>query len=476
MYFDKTFGLVFLFSLILISSLAFAEEPVTPTAETPITPTLPSLLTLEKFEVFDGPDDCTGNISLAWWKEISAENKSQSYVIYISKSAEGPFEEVCRFPCNQNWKKDKKWPFWASGAKDNYHYVEVNILKSFPPPDGEALDNKENALNELIEQIETAKKDKTGYSELKLKKSELTKEIKALKKKVSNQENEIKSKPYYFKVGLSEDKNVTGPVSGQARNNWFNISLLNNFLVMIFFCGLVLWFISHAKKNQNLFLRRINGLDAVEEAVGRATEMGRSVFYLTGIGLMEEVATICATVILGKISEKIAQYDTQIKVPHRDPIVMMVCQEIVKEAYIKAGRPDAYKEDCNFYVTSDQFSYTAAVNGMMMREKPAANFFMGSYMAEALLLSEVGASTGAIQIAGSDSSAQLPFFITTCDYTLIGEEFYAASAYLSREPILVGTLKSQDIGKAFMLAALIVGTIMITLKLPTILDLIKDFT
>lgn len=479
MSFNKISGLIFLFLLCLISSLAYAEEPVTPTAATPITPTPPGLLTLEQFEVFDGPDDCTGNVALVWWKEISAENKSQSYVIFISKSAEGPFGEVCRFPSTEKWKKDKKWPFWASGAKDNYHYVEVNILKSFPPPDAEALDNKENALNEIIKQIETAKKDKTDYAGLRLKKKELIGEIKALKKKVSEQESEIKSQPYYFKVGLSEDKNITGltgPASGQARNNWFNVSLLNNFLVMISFCGLVLWFISHAKKNQNLFLRRINGLDAVEEAVGRATEMGRSVFYLTGIGGMSEISTICATVILGKVAEKIAQYDTQIKVPHRDPIVMTVCQEIVKEAYTKSGRPDAYREDCNFYVTGDQFSYTAAVNGMMMREKPAANFFMGSYMAEALLLSEVGASTGAIQIAGSDSSAQLPFFITTCDYTLIGEEFYAASAYLSREPVLVGTLKSQDIGKMFMLAALIVGTIMITLKLPTILDLIKDFT
>jgi hypothetical protein len=103
------------------------------------------------------------------------------------------------------------------------------------------------------------------------------------------------------------------------------------------------------------------------------------------------------------------------------------------------------------------------VDGIMLRKKPAANFFMGYYFAEALLLTETGASTGAIQIAGTDADHQLPFFVTTCDYTLIGEELYAASAYLSREPVQVGTLRGQDIGKALILGVLGVGTILATL-------------
>jgi len=197
---------------------------------------------------------------------------------------------------------------------------------------------------------------------------------------------------------------------------------------------------------------------------------------------MGDISTIAATVILGEVAKKVARYDTTLKVPHRDPIVMAVCQEVVKEAYVEAGRPDAYREDSNFFITGDQFSYTAAVDGIMLREKPAANFFMGSYFAESLLLTETGASTGAIQIAGTDSDHQLPFFVTTCDYTLIGEELYAASAYLSREPVLVGTLRGQDVGKAIIMAALVLGTTLATLGVVVqsdivnyILDLFKDF-
>jgi len=99
------------------------------------------------------------------------------------------------------------------------------------------------------------------------------------------------------------------------------------------------------------------------------------------------------------------------------------------------------------------------VSGLMVREQPAAVFLLGYFYAESLLLAETGASTGAIQVAGTDAYTQLPFFVTTCDYTLIGEELYAASAYLSREPRMLGSLRGQDVGKVFLMLAMVGGTI-----------------
>jgi hypothetical protein len=98
----------------------------------------------------------------------------------------------------------------------------------------------------------------------------------------------------------------------------------------------------------------------------------------------------------------------------------------------------------------------------MVREQPGAIFLLGSFAAESLLLAENGASTGAIQVAGTDAYTQLPFFITTCDYTLIGEELYAASAYLSREPRLLGSLRGQDVGKAFLMLVIVVVPVILT--------------
>ena len=130
--------------------------------------------------------------------------------------------------------------------------------------------------------------------------------------------------------------------------------------------------------------------------------------------------------------------------------------------YLSAGRPDAFQEDANFYVTDDQFSYVAAVDGMFMREKPAACFYMGYYYAESLILAETGSAAGAIQIAGTDAEHQLPFFVTACDYTLIGEELYAAGAYLSKEPVKIGTLRGQDAGKLLLMLFLLLGAAVVT--------------
>jgi hypothetical protein len=60
--------------------------------------------------------------------------------------------------------------------------------------------------------------------------------------------------------------------------------------------------------------------------------------------------------------------------------------------------------------------------------------------------------------------SQLPFFVAACDYTLIGEELFAASAYLSKDPKLLGSLKGQDVGKFIFLLAIMVGTIFLTLN------------
>jgi hypothetical protein len=252
--------------------------------------------------------------------------------------------------------------------------------------------------------------------------------------------------------------------SARARVNLVITTAANNFVLAVLFTLILLLAINMARKNPNLFIRRIAGLEAVDEAIGRATEMGKPVMYLNGRAGLDDLATLAAVNILGRVAGRVAEFDSALLVPCMDPVVMSVAQEVVREGFIDAGRPDAYRQDNIYFVTADQFAYTAAVCATMIRERPAANFLMGNFAAEALLLAETGASTGAIQIAGTDQQSQLPFFITACDYTLIGEELYAASAYLSREPLLLGSLKGQDAAKAVMMLLILVQTLLFAIN------------
>lgn len=278
---------------------------------------------------------------------------------------------------------------------------------------------------------------------------------------IANLENGIE---YYYKIrGRTRELKNTyfSVVSGPAipSYQWFNTSKINVLVAVTIFLTVLLYFVRSARRGKQFFVRKISGLDAVDEAVGRATEMGRPVLYVPGLSTMSDVATIASINILQRVAKKVAEYGTPLIVPNRDPIVYMVAKQVTKEGYMEAGRPESFKDDNVFFVTQSQFAYAAAVDGIMIREKPATNLFLGMFWAESLLLAETGHLTGAVQIAGTDAVHQLPFFVTSCDYTIIGEELYAASAYLSREPILLGSIKAQDWGKLIILLLAVAGII-----------------
>ena len=248
--------------------------------------------------------------------------------------------------------------------------------------------------------------------------------------------------------------------SGFPRAHWFNSNKISILLLLVIFCLAVVYYIFRAGRGDEFFIRRINGLDALEEAVGRATEMGKPVLFVPGIMDLDDMQTIAGLTILGKLAEKAAEYHTKLLVPVSKSMVLTAAREIVKAAYLKAGCPDEYQQDNIFYLTDDQFGYVAGVDGIIVREKPAANFLLGSFYAESLIIAETGFASGAIQIAGTAMPSQLPFFVAACDYTLIGEELFAASAYLSKNSQQLGSLKGQDFGKIIVIIIILAGVIL----------------
>ncbi|WP_145370927.1 fibronectin type III domain-containing protein [Maioricimonas rarisocia] len=244
---------------------------------------------------------------------------------------------------------------------------------------------------------------------------------------------------------------------------WFRKDRAWFAIIVVFVCGSVVLFISLAKRGHDLYVRPIPGLEAVDEAVGRATEMGRECLFVPGIQDINDIQTVAGLTVLGRVATHIAEYDADLDVPTARSLVMTAARETVEASYLSAGRPDSFNEDDIYYLTDEQFGYVAGVTGKMVRDKPAACFYMGAFYAESLLLAETGNAVGAIQVAGTAMPSQLPFFVAACDYTLIGEEFFAASAYLSGEPFQLGTLRGQDVGKLLGGALLLVGCTVMTI-------------
>jgi len=463
-------------AVMLLVSLCGAQAPNGPTSSTLLVPSTPSTqstsstLTLPDpatFRAFDRPSDDGSTVAVEWGLSQS-DAKDIYYVVEIASKEDmeaGKFRKAARIPAKEGLKSDQPKYFGFLKKNENLHYAAIEASSAYPP-DRAAIQAK------LEEDLGL----KAGTKPVEKLQAYMDKE-KA--KRLVREQRRLNQLPYYFRLAITdgretrylEENGRVKIVSASARPNLLKLFKANNLVFSIVFCTIVLLFIRAARRGAALFIRKIAGLEAVEEAIGRATEMGRPAFFVHGLLGVDGLATIAAVNILGRVARRAAEYDTRVRVMNVDPIVMAVSQEVVKQGYTEAGRPDAYNPDDVALVASDQFSYAAAVSGRMVRERPAAIFFVGNFAAEALLLAETGASTGAVQIAGTDAYTQIPFFVTTCDYTLIGEELYAASAYLSREPRMLGSLRGQDVGKAFLMILLAVGSLLLTFGVLTGIDL-----
>ncbi len=218
-------------------------------------------------------------------------------------------------------------------------------------------------------------------------------------------------------------------------------------------------------------LRSLAQVNAIDEAVGRATEMGRPIHFSPGFAPLinlDSAQTFAGLALLSYTAKLAAKFNAPLIVTINQPDVFPLAEEIVAEAYVQAGNREGLKADTVRYLSDQQFSYSAAVFGLIMRERPAANLLLGRWDAASLMIAECGAAIDAIQIAGTANPSQIPFFVAACDYTMIGEELFTAAAYVSEDPVQLGSILGQDISKAIALALLVIGVILKVAEIPTI--------
>ncbi len=235
-------------------------------------------------------------------------------------------------------------------------------------------------------------------------------------------------------------------------------------------------YIRRAQRGRVPSVRRIPGIDAMDEAVGRAVEMGKPIICSHGIADLRAATTgpqtIAGLSVLSYVARRSAEVGARLIVPVRQPEVWPIAAEVVETAYKMAGKGDEYSSEDVMFLSNDQFGFSSNYMGLMMRERPGANIMVGAYWAESLQLAETGNRVGAMQIAGTAQTSQIPFFLVTTDYCLIGEEIYVAGAYLTGEAPLLASLAGQDIGRIIAVILGVLGNILISLGSSALLDIL----
>lgn len=232
-------------------------------------------------------------------------------------------------------------------------------------------------------------------------------------------------------------------------------------LLILLVAGYV--FMEQARLGRSFPVRKIPAFDAIEEAIARSVEMGRPVHttfgfgsisssmapqYVAGLGVLAHVARLCG------------KYGARLIATLGVPEVIATTEEIVREGYYSAGRPELFDPAYNVrYLTDQQFAYASAVQATIVRENVGANIVVGPFYAESLIFMEAGNMVGAFQIAGTARETQIPFFVLVADYSFIGEEIFAAGALASGDRETLASIRAQDIGKFISIVLIVLGVI-----------------
>lgn len=250
---------------------------------------------------------------------------------------------------------------------------------------------------------------------------------------------------------------------------------ISSFLVLILILLLIVYFNYRTSKNKKIpELRRIPGIEAIDDAVKRCAELRRPVMFTPGIGGLtgtSGVQTMAAIGIMSYVTKLAAQLNIESIVALCVTNVVPMVEGIVRENYEVAN--NEYKPSYVRFVGANQYQLSIGVQGIMEREKPGANFMMGSFDEEAISIAEKGYRTGSIGIGGTTTTGQMGILAATMDYLLIGEELYAAGAYLSKDPAETMSIVAIDIWKIVAIAGIIIGVVLLNLGFPVVRNMLR---
>ncbi len=248
-------------------------------------------------------------------------------------------------------------------------------------------------------------------------------------------------------------------------------------VLMIVTIASIIYFTDAVEKGKEVHIRTIPALDAIEEAVGRAAETGRPVHFTPGYslgGLYNPTmgpGVMAGITILSKVAEITAKLGTDIIVSLAQAEAVPIVEEMLKVIY-KANNTEVPPNAVRF-ISTEQYAYAAGVLSILLEERPGANLLMGYFWSESLQFAEGGNYIGAMQIGGTASASQIPFFVASCDYCLIGEELFAAKGYLDRDPASLGSLVASDLLRTLLIGLVVLSFFAVNFNLAFLVDILS---
>jgi hypothetical protein len=161
--------------------------------------------------------------------------------------------------------------------------------------------------------------------------------------------------------------------------------------------------------------------------------------------------------MLRRLAESTSVSDRPPIVTSGDASLSILSQDTLQAGYKAAGAEEQYRASTGRLTGLTPFSYAAGTIPVIRDENVSANVVLGDFGAEAALLAEAADRENTHLIAASDNlSAQSVLYAAAQD-PLIGEELFAAGAYVGAGPSHEASLQVQDVLRWLIIVAILIG-------------------
>ncbi|HEY3476076.1 MAG TPA: DUF6754 domain-containing protein [Anaerolineales bacterium] len=234
---------------------------------------------------------------------------------------------------------------------------------------------------------------------------------------------------------------------------------LGVFLVAaILFIGLAFW-----RRKSHATLRVIDAYERLNRSVGLAVENGTRLHISLGRGNFLTTrggSALAGLAMLRRLAERTSVSDRPPIVTSGDASLAILSQDTLQSGYRAAGAEDQYRFTTGRLTGLTPFSYGAGALSTIHDENVSANIVIGNLGAEAALLAEAADRENTSLIAASDDLAAQSVFYAAAQDPLIGEELFAAGAYVGAGASHEASLHVQDILRWLIILAILLGSLL----------------
>ena len=226
-------------------------------------------------------------------------------------------------------------------------------------------------------------------------------------------------------------------------------------LAAVLLVALTLW-----RRRSPGSLRLIDAYERLNRSIGLAVENGTRLHISLGRGNLFTTrggSALAGLAMLRRLSERTSVSDRPPIVTSGDASLAILSQDTLQSGYRAAGTEDQYRFSTGRLTGLTPFSYAAGTVSTIHDENVSANIFMGDFGTESALLAEASDREDANLIAASDNLSAQAVFYASAQEPLIGEELFAAGAYVGAGASHEASLNVQDILRWLIILAIIIG-------------------